>query len=121
MKDYNLTIQINSPWIIEKLNYLWKANSVLFVDYSPIVADIFRDFQTDKDFNLFRFKLITTCRDYVKIKKYHNWYRLESDEINISQNILWLCLPRKIRVKYFKRDNLYEKYYLKEDLHHYYI
>lgn len=121
MKDYNLIIQINSPWIIEKLNARWKKNSVLFVDYSEIVRQIFESFETDEEFDNFRYSLYTACQEFVKIKQYSNWYRIESKEIYISQNLLAVCLPRKIRRRYFKRDSFYEKRYLKDDKYHYYL
>jgi hypothetical protein len=114
-KYYKLVIQITSPWVVEKIDYISKCNSVLFVDYTKIVENIFRDFETDKDFNLFRFKLCTLCRDFTKIKQYSNWYRIESPEIEITQNALANCLPRKIRVKYFYYDKFYERYLLKSD------
>ena len=47
MKDYNLVIQISSPWIVEKLDMRAKYNSVLFVDYTPIVEQIFYSFKTN--------------------------------------------------------------------------
>ena len=121
MKDYKLTIQINSPWVIKKLDYNGKFNSVRFIDYSKIVDDIFREFETDKQFNLFRFELCQLCRDMVKIKQYSNWYRIESPEIDITPNQLAICLPRKIKNKYFKYDKFYERYFIKNDLYHYYI
>lgn len=121
MKDYKLTIQINSPWVVEKINYLSKANSVFFIDYSQVVAEIFEDFETDKDFNLFRFELCTLFRDKVRIKKYNNGYRIESKEIDVSTNQLAICLPRRIRKKYFRYDNFYEKYFLLNNLYHYYL
>lgn len=121
MKDFRLTIQINSPWVVEKLDYISKCYSVWFVDYSKIVEDIFREFDTDKDFNLFRFELCTLSRDIVKIKQYKDWYRIESDPIDITQNQLAICLPKKIRNKYFRYDKFYEKYFLKDDLYHYYM
>lgn len=119
MKDYNLVIQIMSPWIIEKLNARWKKNSVLFVDYSPIVQQIFNSFQKDDEFDLFRFKLYTACQEFVQIKQYSNWYRLESKEIYITPNLLATCLPKEIRRRYFKRDDFYEKYFIKDDTYHY--
>lgn len=121
MKDYYLTITINSPWVVEKLNYLAKANSVLFVDYSKIVEKIFNEFETDKDFNLFRFNLCTACRDFTKIKQYSNGYRIESPELEITQNCLANCLPRRIRVKYFYYDKFYERYILRNDLNFHYL
>lgn len=121
MKRVELKIQIMSPGVVEKLNYLSKCNSVLFIDYSKIVEKIFNDFETDKDFNLFRFKLCTVCWDYVKIKQYKDWYRLESPEIDITTNCLANCLPKKIRVKYFYYDKFYEKYILKPNLDFYYL
>ena len=121
MKDFNLIIQINSPWIVEKLDYNAKSESVRFVDYSKIVDEIFGQFETDKQFNLFRFELCTMYRDYIKIKQYHNWYRIESWPIEITPNNFALCLPKKIRNKYFKYDKFYEKYFIKNDLYHYYM
>jgi hypothetical protein len=118
MKDYELIITINSPWVVEKLDYIAKYNSVLFVDYSKIVEKIFQEFETDKDFNLFRFKLCTACRDFTKIKQYNNWYRIESPNIEITQNLLANCLPRRIRVKYFYYDKFYERYIIKNDLNY---
>lgn len=118
MKDYQLTIQICSP-VVEKLDYLSKFNSVLFVDYTDNVLDIFNCFTSDKEFNLFRFKLYTLCQEYVRIKKYSNWYRLESDPINITMNALATCLPKEIRRRYFNYDNFYEKYVPKEFNYHY--
>lgn len=120
MKDYHLTIQICSPWVVEKLDYISKLNSVLFVDYCDRVKDIFYSFETDKDFNLFRFKLYTICQEYVRIKHYSDWYRLESDPIYITMNALANCLPRELRRRYFKRDNFYEKY-LPRDLNYHYL
>jgi len=119
MKDYNLTIQICSPWIVEKLDMRAKYNSVLFVDYCDRVKDIFYSFQTDKQFNVFMFSLYTACQEYVKIKKYSNWYRLESDPIFITPHCLANCLPRDIRRRYFKRDEFYEKYVPREFNFHY--
>lgn len=119
MKDYQLTIQICSPWVVEKLDMRAKYNSVLFVDYTEYVQDIFNCFETDKQFNLFRFELYISCQELVKIKKYHDWYRLESDPINISMHTLASCLPREIRRRYFKRDNFYEKRLPKEFNYHY--
>lgn len=119
MKDYNLVIQINSPWVVEKLNARSKKNSVLFVDYSEVVKDIFNDFETDEDFDLFRFKLYTAVQDFVRIKTYSWWYRMESWEIYITPNLLAVCLPRKIRRRYFKRDSFYEKRLIKDDKYHY--
>lgn len=121
MKDYKLTIQINSPGIMQKLDYITKYNSVRFVDYTKIVEDIFREFETDKQFNLFRFELCQLCWDMVKLKQYSNWYRIESQPIDITPNQLAICLPRKIKNKYFKYDKFYEKYFLKENLYHYYM
>lgn len=121
MKDYKLTIQINSPWVIEKLDYIWKCNSVWFIDYSKIVEKIFTEFDTDKDFNLFRFELCMLSWDYVRIKQYSNWYRIESPEIDITPNQLAICLPKKIRNKYFRYDKFYERYIIKDDLYHYYM
>ena len=115
MKDYKLLIQINSPWVVEKLDYISKSNSVLFVDYSKIVEKIFMEFKTDKEFNLFRFNLCTACRDFTKIKQYPNWYRIESPIIEITQNLLANALPRKIRINYFYYDKFYERYMLKQD------
>lgn len=121
MKDYELIITITSPWVVEKLNYTAKANSVLFVDYSKIVEKIFNDFETDKEFDLFRFNLCVACRDFTTIKQYHNWYRIESPNIEITQNLLANCLPKRIRKKYFMYDNLYERYLLKsENNYHFY-
>lgn len=119
--NYKLIIQITSPWVVNKLNYTSKANSVLFVDYTKIVEKILNEFENDKDFDQFRFKLCTACRDFTKIKIYNNWYRIESPEIEITENMLALCLPKRIRAKYFKYDNLYERYLLKRDLNFYYI
>ena len=119
MKDYNLTIQICSPWVVEKLDYMSKYNSVLFVDYCDRVRDIFYAFETDKEFNLFRFKLYTICQEYVKIKKYSDGYRLESDPINITANALANCLPRELRRRYFNYDKFYEKYLPREFNYHY--
>lgn len=119
MKDYNLTIQICSPWIVEKIDYMSKYNSVLFVDYCERVKDIFYSFQTDKDFNRFRFNLYTACQEYVRIKKYHDGFRLESDQIEITPHCLAVCLPREIKNRYFKRDNFYEKYIPREFNFHY--
>lgn len=122
MKDYNLVIKIASPWVVEKLDMRAKYNSVLFVDYTKIVEDIFDAFNTDKEFNLFRFELYTSIQNHVHIKKYSNWYRLESWEIYIDQSILAICLPRDIRRRFFKRDSFYEKRFLKNDLnYHYYL
>lgn len=121
MKDFKLTIQINSPWVVEKLDYIAKSNSVRFIDYSKIVEDIFREFETDKDFNLFRFELCTISRDNVKIKHYNNWYRIESQEIEITPNQLAICLPKKIRNRYFYYDKFYERYMIKNNLYHYYM
>lgn len=121
MKDFKLIIQINSPWIVPKLDYVWKYNSVWFIDYTKNVDDIFREFETDKQFNLFRFELCQLCRDNIRIKKYQNWYRIESPEIEITPNQLAICLPRKIKNKYFRYDKFYEKYFLKDDLYHYYM
>lgn len=121
MKDYNLIIKIQSLWQVEKLNYLTKANSVRFVDYSQIVDDMFHQFKTDKEFNLFRFNLYTVVQDYVHISKYHDGYRLESWEIYIHPSVLANCLPREIRRRFFKRDSFYEKRYLKSDLNYHYL
>lgn len=121
MKDFKLTIQINSPWVVQKLDYIAKSNSVRFIDYNKIVEDIFREFETDKDFNMFRFELCVLCRDLVKIKQYNWWYRIESWEIDITPNQLAICLPKKIRNKYFRYDKFYEKYIIKNDLYHYYL
>lgn len=119
--NYKLIIQITSPWVVEKLNYRAKANSVLFIDYTKIVEKIFNEFETDKDFDLFRFKLCTACRDFTKIKTYHNGYRIESPEIEITENLFATCLPKRIRAKYFKYDNFYEKYLLKREQNFYYL
>lgn len=121
MKDFKLVIQINSPGVVEKLDYIAKCYSVWFVDYSKIVEKIFMEFETDKEFNLFRFELCTLVRDMVKIKQYSNWYRIESGEIEITPNQLAICLPRKIRNKYFRYDKFYERYMIKNDLYHYYL
>lgn len=121
MKDFKLIIQINSPGVVEKLDYIGKYNSVWFIDYSKTVEDIFREFNTDKEFNLFRFELCQLCRDRVKIKQYSNWYRIESWEIEITPNQLAICLPRKIKNKYFRYDKFYEKYFIKDDKYHYYL
>ena len=119
MKDYNLQIQIQSLWVIDKLNARNKYNSVLFVDYSPFVENIFTAFQTDVAFNRFRYQLYKACEEFVHIKRYHNWYRLESNTIYITPNLLASCLPREIRRRYFKRDSFYEKYLPKDFTHHY--
>lgn len=100
---------------MEKLDMRAKYNSVLFYDYSEIVKEIFYSFETDNQFNLFRYCLYTACQENVKVKKYSNWYRLESGIIYISPNLLANCLPRTIRKKYFKRDKFYEKRILKSD------
>jgi hypothetical protein len=121
MKRIELKIQIMSPWVVEKLNYRAKANSVIFIDYNKLVEKIFNEFETDKEFDLFRFKLCLVCRDYVKIKQYQNWYRLESKEIDITTNCLANCLPKKIRTKYFYYDKFYERYQLKNNLDFYYL
>lgn len=115
MKDYNLQIQIISPWIVEKLDMRAKYNSVLFYDYTEIVKEIFYSFKTDRQFNIFRYCLYTVVQEQVKIKKYHDWFRLESWIIYISPNVLANCLPREIRKTYFKRDNFYEKRIFKVD------
>lgn len=121
MKDYNLTIQINSPWVMEKLNARAKYNSVLFIDYTKIVEQIFNSFESDITFNWFRFQLYDACKEFVKIKRYHNWYRLESHPIYITPNLLAICLPRTIRRRYFKRDNFYEKRILKQEKDYHYL
>lgn len=118
MKDFHLTIQISSP-VVDKLDYMSKYNSVLFVDYCERVQDIFYSFNTDKEFNLFRFKLYTICQEYVRIKKYNDGYRLESDPINITMNALANCLPRDLRRRYFVYDKFYEKYVPREFNYHY--
>ena len=119
MKDYNLQIQISSPWVMEKLNARAKYNSVLFVDYSPFVENIFTAFQSDITFNWFRYQLYKACEEFVHIKRYHDWYRLESNTIDITPNLLATCLPRDIRRRYFKRDSFYEKYLPRDFTHHY--
>ena len=119
MKDYKLTIQIQSPWVVEKINARAKYNSVLFVDYSKFVENVFTAFNTDIAFNWFRYQLYTYCEQYVRIKRYHNWYRLESWEIDIPCNTLAYCLPKNIRRRYFKYDDFYEKYLPKDFTHHY--
>lgn len=95
-------------------------NSVLFVDYSEFVEQIFTSFQTDVAFNRFRYQLYKGVEDFVHIKKYHNWYRLESNTIYITPNLLASCLPRDIRRRYFKRDSFYEKR-LPRDLNYHYL
>ena len=119
MKDYQLTIQITSPWVIEKLNARAYYNSVLFVDYSQFVENIFTSFDSDITFNWFRYQLYKMCEEYVHIKRYSNWYRLESNPIDITPTQLATCLPRNIRRRYFKRDNFYEKYIPREFNYHY--
>lgn len=119
MKDYNLQIQISSPWVMEKLNARAKYNSVLFIDYSPFVENIFNTFETDIAFNWFRYQLYKYCEPYVHIKRYHDGYRLESSTLDINMNILAQCLPRDIRRRYFKRDDFYEKYLPREFNYHY--
>ena len=119
MKDYNLQIQISSPWVMKKINARAKYNSVLFVDYSTFVENIFTAFQSDITFNWFRYQLYKACEEFVHIKRYHDWYRLESNTIDITPNVLAMCLPRDIRRRYFKRDNFYEKYLPRDFTHHY--
>lgn len=103
---------------MEKLNARAKYNSVLFVDYSPFVENIFTSFESDITFNWFRYQLYKWVEEFVHIKKYSNWYRLESNTIDISPQLFAMCLPREIRRRYFKRDSFYEKYYPKEFNYH---
>lgn len=121
MKDYKLQIQITSPWIVEKLNARAKYNSVLFIDYSKFVENIFTSFDTDVAFNWFRYQLYNAVQEYVHIKKYSNGYRLESNTIDIPPTLLATCLPTKIRRRYFKRDDFYEKYFPRDFTYHYYL
>ena len=114
-----MEIQIQSLWVIEKLNAKNKLNSVLFVDYSPFVENVFTAFNTDVSFNWFRYQLYRAVEEFVHIKKYHNWYRLESNTIYITPNLFASCLPREIRRRYFKRDDFYEKYVPRDFTHHY--
>lgn len=118
MKDYNLQIQIQSPWVMEKINARAKYNSVLFVDYTPFVENIFNAFNSDITFNWFRYQLYKCIEDKVHIKKYSSWYRLESNTLNISMQQFACCLPRDIRRRYFKRDEFYEKYFPREFNYH---
>lgn len=120
MKDYKLQIQICSPWVIDKINARSKYNSVLFVDYSKFVEDIFTSFESDIAFNWFRYQLYQACEEHVHIKRYSNWYRLESKTIDISPTLLATCLPRDKRRRYFKRDSFYEKYIPRDFTYHYF-
>ena len=119
MKDYNLEIQISSPWVMEKLNARAKYNSVLFIDYTPFVENILNSFESDITFNWFRYQLYEAVKEFVHIKRYHDWYRLESTNIYINPNLFAMCLPKNIRRRYFKRDNFYEKYIPKNLDYHY--
>lgn len=119
MKDYNLEIQIQSIWVVDKINARAKYNSVLFVDYCPFVENIFNSFESDIAFNWFRFQLYQACEEHVHIKRYHDWYRLESWNIFITPNLLATCLPREIRRRYFKRDSFYEKRLPRDFNYHY--
>lgn len=98
-----------------------KANSVVFIDYSKIVDDIIKEFNTDKEFNLFRFELCILCRDIVKIKQYQNWYRIESPEIDITPNQLAICLPKRLELNILDTINSTKRYIIKSDLYHYYL
>ena len=101
------------------MNARAKINSVLFIDYTPFVENIFNAFESDITFNRFRYQLYNTCKEFVHVKKYHNGYRLESNTIYITPNLFAMCLPKKIRRRYFKRDDFYEKYLPKDFTHHY--
>lgn len=115
MKKPIMIIKIKSMYNSQILDKKFKENSIQFVDFDPIRYEIMSDFKSDREFNNFKYALYEIEQERVDITKTSKWYSLTSTEIEIRENTLAICLPIRIRYKYFRYSKAYQHYTLLPD------
>ena len=122
MIRYHLTIRIFNDFFEKKLDSRWKISSVWFDDYDYIVEKIFHDMSVS-EINEFKLKLFNAFRDqldWCRVVKYDNWeiydwYMIPWYTFDVPSSLIALCIPRKVRDKYFDYDWLRERYHIKSE------
>lgn len=105
-----------------KFNARLKKNSVYFYDYDDYVKYII-DSLSYSELQQLRLNIYNTYHNYIKFTNfresdlnwwYFEWVKIHSDIIDIDISEFALLLPNKsLRKKFFVRDDIREKYFLK--------
>lgn len=119
-----LTVKIES-WFVNKIDKYAKMYSVWFVDYDYFMECILDSFNTVEELNYFRLCLYNAYCWYVEIKRVRkselncpeeSGYRLTSENIYCSADVVAQCLPLHIRRKFFDYDKQLGRFFAKCDL-----
>lgn len=120
-----MRLEIMFDWTFDCIDKYAKMFSVKYVDYDDFVDEILSSFHTDYDLYKFHLNLYNAYRWYIENKSVvvseeykpsQKMYKICSDHINVSPNVLAMCLPLYVRKKFFDYDRYLWRFFCKCDL-----